>query len=130
MYQLDRGLRPNPRRRGDLQEQLWYAVQREGFSFPFSVRDVRLTKATPEQRTTAQKSKAQLEDTVELLQNNHLFCILSDKQLVRLVQTSSIRSYGPGEIIAVEHETGDSLFMLIKGECRSLNPAPSKKSPK
>ena len=103
--------------RGDLQEQLWYALQREGFSFPFSVRDVRLTKATPEQRTSAQKSKAQLEDsTVELLQNNHLFCILSDKQLARLVQTSSIRSYGPGEIIAVEHETGDSLFMLIKGE--------------
>ena len=35
--------------RGDLQEQLWYALRREGFSFPFSVRDVRLTKIVSKQ---------------------------------------------------------------------------------
>ena len=36
---------------GDLQEQLWYALKREGFSFPFSVRDVRLTKNTQSPET-------------------------------------------------------------------------------
>ena len=102
--------------RGDLQEQLWYALRREGFSFPFSVRDVRLTK-TVEEETTAQHDTDRLQNiAAKLLQSNHLFSILSDKQLSKLLEMSPIRSYGPGEIIAVEQESGDSLFMLIDGQ--------------
>ena len=103
--------------RGDLQEQLWYAVRREGFSFPFSVRDVRLTKTVQEDPTTAQQGAARLRRiTTELLQNNHLFSTLSEKQLNKLLEMSTINSFGPGEIIAVERESGDSLFMLIDGK--------------
>ena len=103
--------------RGDLQEQLWYALRREGFSFPFSVRDVRLTSTVEEEVSTAQQDTVRLQNiAAELLQRNHLFSILSDKQLSKLLEMSPIRSYGPGEIIAVEQESGDSLFMLIDGQ--------------
>ena len=103
--------------RGDLQEQLWYALQREGFSFPFSVRDVRLTKSVQKGATTAEQETTRLQRiAAELLQNNHFFSILSTQQLSKLLKMSPIRSYGPGEIIAIEQESGDSLFMLIDGQ--------------
>jgi len=54
--------------------------------------------------------------TAELLEKNHLFSILSEGQITKLIAMSSIRSYGPGEIIAVQQESGDSLFMLIDGQ--------------
>ena len=102
--------------RGDLQEQLWYALRREGFSFPFSVRDVRLTQTTqtPEPQHTSKSSLA--ENALQLLKDNNLFSSLSDKQISKLVELSSLCSYGPGEIIAIEQESGDSLFMLIEGK--------------
>ena len=102
--------------RGDLQEQLWYALQREGFSFPFSVRDVRLTKAISKQQSSQAKTDNLVETTFQLLRNNNLFSTLSNSQISRLIHLSSSCSYGPGEIIAIEQESGDSLFMLIDGK--------------
>ena len=103
--------------RGDLQEQLWYALQREGFSFPYSVRDVRLTNTVQEHTEAEHPDTAHLKRiTAELLEKNHLFSILSEGQITKLIAMSSIRSYGPGEIIAVQQESGDSLFMLIDGQ--------------
>ena len=101
--------------RGDLQEQLWYALKREGFSFPFSVRDVRLTRASQTAPSTRNNETASLPIIRKLLQDNQLFSILSDQQIQKTITTSSICSYGPGEIIFNENETGDSLFMLIDG---------------
>ena len=52
VWQKDYGQRL--RLRGDLMEQLWYALRREGHSIPFPVRDVRLQQVEPDkpQRTT------------------------------------------------------------------------------
>ena len=110
---------------GDLQEQLWYALQREGFSFPFSVRDVRITKNI-QQPNTYTSNKDSLLQTIEyLLKNNQLFSILSEEQLQKVIKMSSFCSYGPGEIIVNENETGDSLFMLINGHVSIRKPASS-----
>ncbi len=111
--------------RGDLQEQLWYALQREGFSFPFSVRDVRITKNI-QQAKTQPSNKDSLFQTIEhLLKNNQLFSILSEEQLQKVITMSSFCSYGPGEIIVNENETGDSLFMLINGHVSIRKPTSS-----
>ena len=107
--------------RGDLQEQLWYALKREGFSFPFSVRDVRLTQANQAAPSTRTEETASLPIIRKLLQDNPLFSILSDQQIQKTITTSSICSYGPGEIICNENETGDSLFMLIDGQVSIRN---------
>jgi len=101
---------------GDLQEQLWYALQREGFSFPFSVRDVRLTRTITKQQST-QANKDDLSKTIfQLVRHNHLFSSLSNSQVSKLIDLSSLSSYGHGEIIAIEQESGNSLFMLIEGK--------------
>ena len=100
---------------GDLQEQLWYALQREGFSFPFSVRDVRLTRSISRQQSP-QTNKGNLMETMfKLVRHNHLFSSLSNSQISKLINLSTLCSYGPGEIVAIEQEPGDSLFMLIDG---------------
>ena len=101
--------------RGDLLEQLWYALQREGFSFPFSVRDIRLTKAISKQQSSQADTDNLVETAFQLLRNNNLFSTLSNSQISKLINLSSLCSYGPGEIIAIEKESGDSLFMLIDG---------------
>ena len=101
--------------RGDLQEQLWYALQREGFSFPFSVRDVRLSRSSQPSQSTPNGSSKSVQNLRNLLQDNPLFSILSEQQIQKTISVSSVCSYGPGEIIFSENETGDSLFMLIDG---------------
>ena len=109
--------------RGDLQEQLWYALQREGFSFPFSVHDVRLTKNIQTTKSSHTKKAELLKTASKLLQANPLFSILSEQQIQKMVKISSLHSYGPGEIIATENEPGYSLFMLIDGNVSIRKPA-------
>ena len=102
--------------RGELQEQLWYALNREGLSFPFPVRDVRLQEKTPTIKNNKTR-KEQLQDKiVTLLERNEIFSMLSESQLLQIVDTSSVHRYGSGEIIVAEGATGDSLFMLINGQ--------------
>ena len=109
--------------RGDLQEQLWYALQREGFNFPFSVRDVRLTKNS-QQTNPHSPSKETLSQSIrQLLRDNPLFATLSDNQRQKMINMSSFCSYGPGEIIVKENEDGDSLFMLINGHVSIRKPS-------
>ena len=109
--------------RGDLQEQLWYSLQREGFSFPFSVRDVRLTRTSPTDRITQANKLESLPTIRKLLQESSLFSILSEQQIEKLISTSTVYSYGPGETIVNKNEAGDSLFMLIDGRVSIKDPA-------
>ncbi len=111
--------------RGDLQEQLWYALKREGFSFPFSVRDVRITK-NAQQPKIHTSNKNNLHQTIQqLLSSSQLFSILTEEQIQKIITMSSFCSYGPGEIIVNENESGDSLFMLINGHVSIRKPASS-----
>ena len=111
--------------RGDLQEQLWYALQREGFSFPFSVRDVRITKNIQQPKIQPSNKNNLIQTIQSLLNNNQLFSILSEEQIKKIISTSAFCSYGPGEIIVKENETGDSLFLLINGHVSIRKPASS-----
>ena len=56
-----------------------------------------------------------METMFKLVRHNHLFSSLSDSQISKLIDLSTLCSYGPGEIVAIEQEPGDSLFMLIDG---------------
>lgn len=76
--------------RGDLQEQFWYALKREGLSFPFSVRDVRLTQANQAAPSRRTEETTSLPIIHKLLQDNPLFSILSDKQIQKTITKSLI----------------------------------------
>ena len=102
--------------RGELQEQLWYAINREGLSFPFPVRDVRLQKSMPTSKTNKYRKEQLQNQIVELLESSEIFSMLSKSQILQIVDTSSVHRYGEGEIIVAEGAMGDSLFMLINGQ--------------
>ena len=101
--------------RDELQEQLWYALQREGFNFPFNICDVRLTQNQQPSSPKDQEKTQLLETTQQLLKSSPLFSTLSENQIETMLTMSSLRTYGPKEIIAKEKDKGDSLFMLIDG---------------
>ena len=101
--------------RGELQEQLWYALNREGLSFPFPVRDVRLQNGVPTSKNNKPRKEQLQKQIVDLLEKNEIFSILSESQILQIVDMSSVHRYGEGEIIVAEDATGDSLFMLING---------------
>ena len=102
------------RLRGELKEQLWYALGRAGLSIPFAIRDVRLHQAND----GSEANIKHLENAINLVQGNSLFTILASEQQQKLVDLSSIHSYGAGEIIVGENETGDSLFVILKGKAK------------
>ena len=101
--------------RGELQEQLWYALNREGFSFPFPVRDVRLQKSAPMSKNNKLREEHLKNQIVDLLERNEIFSMLSKSQILQVADTSSVHRYGEGETIVAERDIGDSLFMLING---------------
>ena len=111
--------------RGELQEQLWYALQREGYSLPLSIRDVRITKNKQQPKPLTTNKNSLLQAIHQLLRKSQLFSILSDEQIQKTISMSSFYSYGPGEIIVKENEPGDSLFMLINGHVAIRKPANS-----
>ena len=102
------------RLKGDLMEQLWYALRREGHSIPFPVRDVRLQQvikaATNLNEPTTHKEFAQLLDI------HPLFTELTEPQRERLNQTAQFATYGQGETIVSEGADGDSMFMICRGQ--------------
>ena len=102
------------RLRGELKEHLWYALGRAGLSIPFAIRDVRLHQAND----GSEANIKHLENAINLVQGNSLFTILASEQQQKLVDLSSIHSYGAGEIIVGENETGDSLFVILKGKAK------------
>ena len=102
--------------RGDLQEQLWYSLNREGLGFPFPVRDIRLQKGTSENDKIKSRKDKRLIQSIQLLEANELFSTLSEIQLQNIFSMSAVHSYGDGETIVVEGEAGDSLFMILDGE--------------
>ena len=102
--------------RGDLQEQLWYSLKREGLSFPFPVRDVRMKEeasAKDKAKTRIDKSQTRI---VNLLEKNELFSALSKNQLLNIFSLSTVHDYGEGEIIVAEGDPGESLFMILDGQ--------------
>ena len=102
--------------RGEIQEQLWYSLNREGLGFPFPVRDIRLQKSQPaEDKVKSRKEQLQTH-TINLLKGNELFSSLSHSQLLNIFKTSAAHTYGDGEIIVAEGDSGESLFMLINGQ--------------
>ena len=89
--------------------RVWYAVTREGYTFPFPHREVIVQKAKP---------PFQLSDPGiqwNLRQIEFLSC-LSDKDLEELTKRSHLRVFGNGERVVREGEGGNSLFINLCGE--------------
>ena len=112
VWQKDYGQRL--RLKGDLMEQLWYALRREGHSIPFPVRDVRLQQVEPKTNGSKQQDAQRL--FTDLLCSHPLFAELTERQRERLQRSTEFVTYGHGETIVSEGAEGDSMFMICRGQ--------------
>lgn len=101
--------------RGELQEQLWYALNRDTSSAAFPVQYVELQPKPHASQHPKGPGTDQHNQRVQLLRNNALFSHLTDDQLLRIIHQSPIQAWGTGETIVTENECGESLFLLDKG---------------
>jgi small-conductance mechanosensitive channel len=89
--------------------RVWYAVTREGYSFPFPHREVVVQKA---------KTPFQLSDQGiqwNLRQIEFLSC-LTDDDLEALTKRAHLRVFGNSETVVQQGDGGNSLFINLCGE--------------
>ena len=98
--------------RSELLQQIWYAVQRQGQSFPFPVREIRPRRSA---RPPEHQQQPSLASCRAVLAAVPMFADLSDEQLQLLVEDSQLLTYGPGEAVVREGAEGHSLFCLLQG---------------
>jgi CRP-like cAMP-binding protein len=103
----------DPSRRVPVQDsiytQVWYAVNRAGYSFPFPHRQI----VNAESRQPFEFSK---ECVVSYLRDSGLFAMLDSSQISELAEQAQIVVFGRDEIVVRQGEAGSSLFVVLKGE--------------
>ncbi|MFN5698867.1 MAG: cyclic nucleotide-binding domain-containing protein, partial [Cyanobacteriota bacterium] len=103
--------------RSELLQQIWYAMQREGRSFPFPVRE--LQRRRPEPAAAAGLSLPP-EEGRRLLASHPLFAELLPADLDCLLAHSRPVVFAAGEAIVEEGAPGRSLYQLIRGRVEVL----------
>jgi small-conductance mechanosensitive channel/CRP-like cAMP-binding protein len=102
----------DPSRRVPVQDsiysQVWYAVNRAGYSFPFPHRQI----ITAESRQPFVFSKGHV---VSYLHDSGLFAMLDADTLAAVAEQAQITVYGHDEIVVRQGEGGSSLFVVLKG---------------
>jgi small-conductance mechanosensitive channel/CRP-like cAMP-binding protein len=98
--------------RGQLLAQIWYALERNGTTLPYPVRELR-----PKRLPVAVDDPAgyDLPSRLDLLRQNALFCHLSSAQLEQIAPLTRCLRYAMGESVIVEGDRGDSLYQLVRG---------------
>jgi small-conductance mechanosensitive channel len=89
--------------------RVWYAVTREGYSFPFPHREVIVQKSKPPFQLSDQGIHWNLR------QIEFLSC-LSNENLEELTKRTHLRVFGDGETVVQQGDGGNSLFINLCGE--------------
>lgn len=92
----------------EIRRKTWYEFKRNHIQIPFPIRDVYIRKEKVEQITCAQ--------IIEVLQNNELMGTIDSEVLTKLAEEVTIETYGTGEILINEGETGQYFYLVIDGE--------------
>jgi small-conductance mechanosensitive channel/CRP-like cAMP-binding protein len=88
--------------------QVWYAVNRAGYSFPFPHRQI----ISDENRHPFKFSN---ELVADYLSDSGLFTMLDTDMVDALANQAPITVYGADEIVVRQGESGSSLFVVLKG---------------
>ena len=98
--------------RSQLLQQIWYAVRRQGQSFPYPVRELQRRRPSPPQGQGETPSSMECS---QVLSSLPLFADLTAAQCHELVAASQLLTFGPGETVVREGAEGDSLYCLLRG---------------
>lgn len=95
--------------RGNVLRKVWYAVVREGHSFPYPHREIIRKTVTPQ---VADDSASVLA----ILRRTDLFGSLDEERYQELAGKVHVKIYGEGEAVVRQGEAGDSLFIVKRGK--------------
>ena len=109
--------------KSELLSQVWYALEREGRSFPYPVMELSRWRPIP-----APNDPASLLDQDKLfhLKKGWLFKDLDDEQLDFLVANVRFVRFAPGEMIVNQGDQGSTLYQVILGQVEVLICTPEK----
>jgi small-conductance mechanosensitive channel/CRP-like cAMP-binding protein len=99
--------------RSELLQQIWYALERQGWSLPYRVRE--LQRSSPRQ-DSGHPAAVDASLTAELLRRSWLFAQLDPAKVEQLAPLVRCLRFGPGETIVGEGDEGDALFQVVQGE--------------
>ena len=111
-YQLRFGLRDmalKERISDPILSQVWYAVQRAGYSFPYPHREVMAARPRDPFAFSPEVIAAAVSECA-------LFTALDEAERSVLVSQTRLQVYGPGETVVRQDDAGCSLFIVLKGE--------------
>lgn len=108
----------DPQIKADINNQLWYALRRQGLNIPFPIRDVHLTHI--ERRQKQQDRKHLSVQILSLLENVPLLAHLAGDIREKISLDSTVQYYGTGETIVRQGEAGSSLYVILDGSCEVL----------
>jgi CRP-like cAMP-binding protein len=108
----------NPQIKADLNNQIWYALRRNGINIPFPIRDVQ--HAHIERRHKVQERKRLSLQIRALLEKVPLLVPLSDEDREKIALEATIEDYGADELIFHQGDPGDSLYIILNGSCEVL----------
>jgi CRP-like cAMP-binding protein len=100
-----------------LLSQIWYALEREGRSFPYPVMALSRWRPLPVPNDPA---LLVAQDKLIHLKNAWLFKGLDDQQLELLVANVRFVRFGPGDIILNQGDEGSTLYQVIRGRVEVL----------
>ncbi len=98
--------------RGELLEQIWYALERIGQSIPFPVRMLG-RKTQPSTSNDPMHANEQIKAT--WLANSVLFGGLNPAQIAALAPSTRCIRFAKGETVISQGESGDCCFQIITG---------------
>ncbi|MFQ6537737.1 MULTISPECIES: cyclic nucleotide-binding domain-containing protein [Aphanothece] len=103
--------------RSDLLEQIWYALERNGSSVPYPVRELRPKRASLDQRHPTRLS---WEERRKLLSRNPLFGGLNEDEQSTLAAEAHCLRFASHETIVREGDPGESLYQVVQGSVEVL----------
>jgi CRP-like cAMP-binding protein len=93
-----------------IRQRLWYAFQREKIEFSSPTQTIHI-----EPKPQETPSEERINAVSERLNAIDLFAPLSDEEIERLAQLSTVRVYAPGEAIVRMGQEGNSMFVIMHG---------------
>ncbi len=109
--------------RTEIFSSIWYALERIGYSLPYSVVDLRTVQSR--RQLQEQRREREQEGSFMSLRSIDLFSSLSDDEIREIVCNDRLLGFGPGEIVVEIGAVGGSMYVVMEGSCSVLIPDPS-----
>jgi small-conductance mechanosensitive channel len=104
--------------KSEINNQIWYALKRNGITIPFPIREVSFAHIErAHQAKVAAETQAVIE---EQLARVPVMAALSAEERTLLASRVRVLPFGAGEMVVREGEEGDSMYIIYAGACEIL----------